>query len=165
MLDQSLQNKRLVINLDEQIDLLQNRIDTLKGVKSKADEEIHKKAKKRMRMIMGFYLLQIFAMQYGTYSLFCWDIMEPIACLLESFDMIIAYIFWLSTQEDFELDAVEERMISNRTSKIYRRHGFNVANYKENQQMLDYLKKRKYVLSDNIDHVLEALNYDKSFKK
>jgi chaperonin cofactor prefoldin len=62
MLDQSLQNKRLVINLDEQIDLLQNRIDTLKGVKSKADEEIHKKAKKRMRMIMGFYLLQIFAM-------------------------------------------------------------------------------------------------------
>jgi hypothetical protein len=58
--------------------------------------------------------------------------MEPIACLLESFDMIIAYIFWLSTQEDFELDAVEERMISNRTSKIYRRHGFNVANYKEN---------------------------------
>ena len=57
MLDQALNNKRNILNYEQQIDYLQDRIDELKGIKGKADMVIKKKTDKRMRYIMGFYLL------------------------------------------------------------------------------------------------------------
>lgn len=94
-------------------------------------------------------------MQYGTYKLFSWDIMEPIACMLESFDMIIAYLFWMSTQEDYDLEDISNVFQgTERTRRIYKSYGFNVADYNETKDMLKYLRTKKNVLSDNIDHVL-----------
>ena len=37
MLDQSLKNKRNILNYEQQIDFLQDKIDSLKGVKATAD--------------------------------------------------------------------------------------------------------------------------------
>jgi len=60
-------------------------------------------------------------MQYGTYSLFSWDIMEPIACTLEAIDLVVAYLYWLRTDHEFELADIEENMMSRKQERFYRR--------------------------------------------
>jgi len=47
-------------------------------------------------------------MQYGTYVMFSWDIMEPIACCLEALDLVLAYTFWISTNKEFELGDIQD---------------------------------------------------------
>lgn len=34
--------------------------------------------------------------------------MEPIACLFEAVDAAVAYVFWLSTHDEMELENVEQ---------------------------------------------------------
>ena len=37
----------------------------------------------------------------GTYVLFSWDIMEPITCMLGVLDLIIGYVYWMSSNKDY----------------------------------------------------------------
>jgi len=72
-----------------------------------------------MRAIIIYYLAQIFFMQYGTYVAFSWDIMEPIACCLNSFGMLIGYLFWLTTHREMELEGLADNYSNSRAVKIY----------------------------------------------
>ena len=86
--------------------------------------------------------------------------MEPIACCVEAFGLITGYIFWLTTHRGMELEDVAENYANNRTLKTYSKYGFNIEEYNELKNIQTYLMKKKNVLSDNIEHVLEALNYN-----
>ncbi len=55
--------------------------------------------------------------------------------------------------------------MTQRARKLYRKHGFDVNQYNETNHILQYLLKKKNILSDNLDHVMEALNYEGQFEK
>ena len=97
--------------------------------------------------------------------MFSWDIMEPIACCLEALDLVLAYTFWISTNKEFELGDIQDQLMTQRAKKLYLKHGFNVKKYNDTNNILQYLLKKKNILSDNLDHVMEALNYEGQFEK
>lgn len=75
------------------------------------------KSNKRLKKVYAFILAQILFTQYGTYSWFSWDIMEPITCLLGILDIIIAYTFWMTSNKDYDFSAIVNLFIENRESK------------------------------------------------
>jgi len=40
--------------------------------------------------------------------------MEPIAACLEAFDLLLAYLYWMSTDQDFELSNIKENSLSGK---------------------------------------------------
>jgi len=104
-------------------------MEKILGIKHSADVIIKAKTKKRMNRILLFYCTQFVLMQYGTYSAFSWDIMEPIACCLEAFDLIIGYVFWMTTHREMNLEDIAENYTSKRSYPVYQKLGFDVDKY------------------------------------
>jgi hypothetical protein len=82
--------------------------------KEKIVQQLEKKANRRLKFIFSFIFTQILATQYGTYVAFSWDIIEPVTCLLGIFDLIIAYIFWLSTNQGYEFSTTFSSYVNSR---------------------------------------------------
>lgn len=64
-----------------------------------------------MNRVFAVTLTKVFALQYATYILLSWDIMEPITCLFGIFDIALAYYFWLATHSEFDYFNLKARYI------------------------------------------------------
>lgn len=56
-LDQALKNKKTILNYEQQIDLLQDKLEGFKDQKVKISAIIKKSTSRRMKMVTGFYLM------------------------------------------------------------------------------------------------------------
>ena len=100
---------------------------------------------------------QIMAIQYGTYVLYSWDIMEPITCLLGVFDMIVAYSFWLFTNNPYSYEAIGHRFVENRRVRYYRKDQLDLSEIEDIMQLIDHFESKKDLLSPNLNEVLKGL--------
>jgi len=55
-----------------------------------------------MKRFFGVVLTKVFILQYCTYVLLSWDIMEPITCLFGIFDITVGYLYWLVNHSEFD---------------------------------------------------------------
>jgi hypothetical protein len=64
--------------------------------------------------------------QYGTYYLYSWDIMEPVTCLMTIGDTCIGYFFWMiSGRKEYGMDGIFEYFYERRLRKLYKKRNLD----------------------------------------
>ncbi|EAS03777.2 transmembrane protein, putative, partial (macronuclear) [Tetrahymena thermophila SB210] len=118
-------------------------------------EVIDKKSNKYMKRIFYISASKILALQYCTYVLLSWDIMEPITCLFGIFDIGLAYFFWLVTHKDFDYLNLRERYIQKKQNSI---ENYLQQEYIDDlQSLVNYVNQLKTMDSPNLQEILNQL--------
>lgn len=147
----SLKNNKEVSLLDFKINFLNKQLDHCLAIKKEIDEKIEKKSNRNIKAYLSFLFTQIILIQYGTYYMFSWDIMEPITCLLGVIDLIIPYYFWLRNEKDFSFESLKENFSMKKQEKSFRRNFGLEREIAEIQELLNILKNRKLFYSEQFD--------------
>ncbi|KAE8664295.1 Calcium uniporter protein 5 [Hibiscus syriacus] len=110
--------------------------DELKKLQEKK-EEIDVLAHKQVRCILwcglGLFVAQVSLYFRLTFWEFSWDVMEPITFFTTATGIIIGYAYFLLTARDPSYQDLLKRLFLRRQRKIFQKHGFDVARFKELQ--------------------------------
>jgi hypothetical protein len=110
------------------------------------DEVTQKAASYAQKVIKRFYnviLFQFLAVQYGTYHLYSWDIMEPITCMMAMADVSIGYMFWmLSDRHDYGMEGIKKYYFNKKYKKLLKRKGVNLEEMKTILQTINDIEER-----------------------
>lgn len=109
-------------------------------------------------MLYGFFWLQIFFTQYGTYYEYSWDIMEPICCLFTILDAIIAYTYWMVKNEDYSFETFESEYIQKKVNKILGRNILFSEEMSDIVAMINHMEVWKSLHNNDLSIILEALD-------
>ncbi|KAL4475847.1 hypothetical protein ABPG73_002048 [Tetrahymena malaccensis] len=118
-------------------------------------EVIDKKSNKYMKRIFYISTTKILALQYCTYVLLSWDIMEPITCLFGIFDIGLAYFFWLVTHKDFDYLNLRERYVQKKQNSI--ESYLQQEHIDDIQSLINYVNQLKTMESPNLQEILNQL--------
>jgi flagellar motility protein MotE (MotC chaperone) len=161
--EDTLKSKDDLILLENMLGTLYKKRDFMKNLEKEAKENSANLGKRRVKFL--FYLIgaQMAFTQYGTYVKYSWDILEPICCLFSIFDMIVAYSFWLRKNHEFDYQAFEQRYLEEKVSfELGRQIGFQ-EEMGDIEKMIQHLEVWKYMQSDDLADIIEAL--DEKFQK
>jgi len=128
--------------LQAQYDLLKDHRRPLDIVRGKIEREAEMFARRRIFTMFYFIAAQYVLVQYGTYILFSWDIMEPLTCGMTLGDAVLAYMFWAKTKSSYTLSGIFNHFYNKRKNKLAKRENFDQENYEKIQTALSILKKR-----------------------
>lgn len=125
---------------EAQLELLKSKysyeLEVHDEVSRKAEVSSHKAIKRFYSVIVAQFL----AIQYGTYHLYSWDIMEPITCLMTMGDVCVGYLFWmLSGKREYGLEGIRSYFYDKKYNRLIRRKGISL------EKMKDLLKTVKDV--------------------
>ena len=149
LLRQGIRNKREQSFYEDTLQLLRKKRAGLAEQAALVEQGAQKKAKGYLNRLLSFYFAQIVALQYGTYVLFSWDIIEPITCLLGIFDVLIAYVYWLSTHHDYSWQTVYHRQVQLRKKKFYKKELFLQQDLDEVDELIAYCERQKNFYADS----------------
>ncbi|KRX09830.1 hypothetical protein PPERSA_02702 [Pseudocohnilembus persalinus] len=157
---QAVQRKKKVSQINEILDLLylekKNLIEEEKEIKVKAQ----KKSKSAYNKLLSFYLVQAFMLQYGTYFLYSWDIIEPITCLCTTLDMGLAYYYWLRFERDFNWKDVWARKQNKLEKQIKNKQQFPTDRMEDVNNLIQTFEAKKQILSVHQEEVFKGIQND-----
>jgi len=132
-----------------------NRISELKSILDKKEKELislhkekvklDKRALRRANMILysgGIVLFSQFSfIMGGTYLYFCWDVMEPMAYLMMTSNLTVAfgYYWWNSSELDYQ--PLQGKFKSSIARRIYRKSRFNYFKFVDLKEEVIQLRK------------------------
>ena len=128
--------------LQAQYDLLKEHRKPLDVVKGHIDREAEIYAKRKISLMFYIIAAQFALVQYGTYILFSWDIMEPITCGMTLGDAVFAYFFWARTKCSYTLSGVFNHYFLKKKNKLAKKENFDQENYDKIETALRIFKKR-----------------------
>ena len=149
-LDESIQSLSLIAsNSSEEKDVIHSQRDILKkhrkpmdDIRGNIERDAELYAKRRIFTIFYIIASQYLLVQYGTYIMFSWDIMEPITCAMTLGDAVIAYIFWCLTKNSYSISGVYDYFYKKRLRKLEKKENFDRGKYDLITTTLAVLKKR-----------------------
>ena len=110
------------------------------------DEVTQKASNYSQRIIKRFYntiLAQFLAIQYGTYHLYSWDIMEPITCMMAMADVSVGYLFWmLSDRNEYGMEGIKKYYSDKKYRKLLIRKGINPEDMQNILQTISDIEER-----------------------
>lgn len=92
--------------------------------------------------MFGIILTQYVLVQYGTYIMFSWDIMEPITCAMSLGDAVIAYLFWAWNRRSYSVDGIFMHYFNRRKTKLAKKENYDEEQYQKLQSTLDIMESR-----------------------
>ena len=103
--------------------------------------EIH--ANKMIKRFFYIILAQFSAVQYGTYHLYSWDIMEPITCMMGMGDVCLGYLFWLLCgKKEYGMEGIKDYFFEKKYKKIIKRKGLSFEEIKAIQTTIQNIENR-----------------------
>lgn len=113
-------------HLQKQLNLVKTMYDYELNVKYSIENEANERSNKGLKRFSYVLITQFAAIQYGTYWLYSWDIMEPITCLMTMGDVCIGYMFWMLTGgKEYGMDGIKRFFFERRLRKLYRKRKVN----------------------------------------
>jgi hypothetical protein len=128
--------------LQVQYDLLKDHRRPLDIVKGTIEHQAEVYARRRIFAMFYFVAAQYCLVQYGTYILFSWDIMEPITCGMTLGDAVVAYFFWATTKSSYTLSGIFNYCYNKKMKKLAKKENFDQENYEKIETALKMLKNR-----------------------
>jgi hypothetical protein len=128
--------------LTAQYDLLKDHRRPLDVVKGNIERDAESHARRRIFLMFYVIASQYLMVQYGTYILFSWDIMEPITCGMTLGDACVAYFFWAFTKSSYSLSGVFGYYYNKRKNKLAKKENYDQENYEKIETALAILKRR-----------------------
>jgi hypothetical protein len=136
-------------NVQTEKEIIQYQYDVMKEyrrpmdiVRGDIEHQADEYAKRRIMTMFYFIATQYLAVQYGTYVLFSWDIMEPLTCAMTLGDAVLAYFFWALTKKSYNLPGIYNYFYEKRIKKLAKKRHFDQEKYDKIQTALAMLKKR-----------------------
>lgn len=123
-------------------DLLKTHRKPLDEVKSSIEKTAELYAKRKIFSLFGVIFSQYLLVQYGTYIMFSWDIMEPLTCAMTLGDAVIAYLFWAWTKTSYSMSGVFQYYYNKKKAKLAKKENFDEEQYDKIQSVLKIMKKR-----------------------
>lgn len=100
-------------------------------------------AQKQIKRFYNIILMQFLAVQYGTYHLYSWDIMEPITCMMAMADVSVGYLFWmLSGKHDYGMDGIKSYYFNKKYKKLLKKKGINPEDMQNILQTINDIEER-----------------------
>ena len=76
-------------------------------------------SKKAVKRFFYIIFMQFAAVQYGTYHLYSWDIMEPITCMMTMGDVCAGYLFWMiAGRREYGMDGIKAFFYQRKYKKL-----------------------------------------------
>jgi hypothetical protein len=115
------------------------------------------------RRLKGLYTLiglQMFFTQWGSYVQYSWDIMEPIACLFGIMDLILAYSYWIYSNNDFDFKTFEDSYLDDLVSKQLGKEINFTEEMNDINKMVSHMKVHEKLnsSSDDLPKLMEGLD-------
>ena len=123
-------------------DLLKTHRKPLDEVKSRIERDSELYAKRKILTMFSVIFSQYVLVQYGTYIMFSWDIMEPITCAMTLGDAVFAYLFWAWTKTSYSMSGVFQHYYNKKKAKLSKKENFDEEQYEKIQSTLSIMKKR-----------------------
>lgn len=113
--------------------------------KQDLEQAANKHANRVMWSFFGTIALQFAAVQYGTYVVYSWDIMEPITCLMGMGDACIGYFFWINcNKQDYSLEGIHNYFYSKKLSKLYKKNNLSQEETQKIDSIVNDLERKLY---------------------
>jgi hypothetical protein len=74
-------------------------------------------------------MTQFAIVQYGTYVMFSWDIMEPITCGMTLMDAIFSYTFWLYAGKPWDLSGIKRNAMERKLKRLLKSYNMDIFYY------------------------------------
>ena len=129
-----------------QRDLLKKHRKPMDEIRGNIERDAELSAKRRIFTMFYVIASQYLLVQYGTFIMFSWDIMEPITCAMTLGDAVLAYIFWWLTKNSYSISGVYDYFYKKRLRKLEKKNNFDRGKYEMITTTLDVLKKRLHEL-------------------
>lgn len=122
ILTRALEIKTQENELRRQVEVLREQYEDDLKIKTAIEILADRYATRRLKTFCGFIFAQFAVVQYGTYYLYSWDIMEPITCLMTIGDTCLGYFFWMvSGRKEYGLDGIYQWFFERKLNKLYRK--------------------------------------------
>lgn len=131
--------KTLTIHIEALEDIYRDEL------KAKVDFEAlaAKSADRKLTAFVSVIMAQFAAVQYGTYYLFSWDIMEPITCMMAMGDTFLAYWFWMRSSHSYDTDGIVGYLYNRKLDKLYRKSRYSRSHVEHIAQLVHNLKEKR----------------------
>ena len=124
--------------LREQLLIKEKRVSELEQVKSSLDQRAFKRANRILTLGASVMIGQFAFIMAGTYIVFSWDVMEPIAYLMSMVNFTAAFMFFWKNREEMELTSLQEILMRRHAKKLYLKYAFDEEAYdKLSSQILE----------------------------
>lgn len=146
--------------IKEILSTLYTKRRVLNKVKEDRVNAMKRRSNRRLKVLYGLIGLQMFFTQYGSYVMYSWDIMEPIACLFGIMDLILAYSYWIYRNHDFDFENFESSYLDD---TVFKQLGKEI-NFKEEMKdlnkMINHMKVHEKLnsSSDDLPKLMEGLD-------
>jgi hypothetical protein len=118
------------------------------ALKANLEQKAENSASRKIGGFVSVVVAQFVGVQYGTYYLFSWDIMEPITCMMTMGDSFFAYWFWMRSQENYDTEGIRRYFYQTKLDKLYRKSRFSRSEVEQVHQLIANLKnKRKELIT------------------
>jgi hypothetical protein len=142
------------------LESLYEKRDALEKLKDDRIQDLKKKSKFRLKCLYSLIGAQMLFTQWGTYVQYSWDIIEPIACLFGLMDMILAYSYWIYSNNEFDFRTFEDGYLNN---KVFKQLGKEI-NFNEEMedihQMITHMQvyEKLNSSSDDLPKLMQGLD-------
>lgn len=82
----------------------------------------------------GIPIAQFMLIFYGTFELFCWDIMEPVCYLMTLGNFTAGFAFYLKNHKDLELSSVHEMLTERSVRKRAAAQGLDIDEHADRKE-------------------------------
>lgn len=132
----------------------------LKTLMARYDEEIgqlkpqHEKIlKKSRRYAKGMLTLGLVGLcsQWvfigaGTFYFYCWDVMEPIAYIMQLCNLALGYGVYTFANQEFEIASIHDSLVDRKKNRLYMKLGLDSERYNYLQKSYEEIREELYNL-------------------
>ena len=93
------------------------------------DKKALKKANRILTLGASIMISQFVFIVGGTYVVFSWDVMEPIAYLMGMTNFTVAFMFYFQSRAEMELSSLQDILFHRQAKKLYLKKGFDEETY------------------------------------
>ena len=144
--------------INQLLEVLNEKKFTITSMRESIEQSFKRKSQRRVKFLYSIILAQMAFTQYGTYVKYSWDVMEPICCLFGIFDSILAYMFWMANNSDYNLEKFEQKYIDINTNKYFSKYFNSQQQMEDIDRMITHLNLWKSLHSETLPEILQALD-------
>lgn len=109
----------------------EKELEKLSEMKEKLDKKALRRANLMLYMGGSVLLAQFSFIVGGTYFLYCWDVMEPMAYLMLTSNLTLGFGYYWWTNDELDFQPLQGKFKSRIALAIYRNHKFDYPMFKQ----------------------------------
>jgi len=120
----------------------EDNAERLRSIEEECENIARKKANLAAYGSIAFFVGEFAFMGYGTFFLYSWDIMEPLAYMLGLVDVIAGYSFYAYYRTNYSAADLTQSFRKAAIRKVYECHQVNEVELPEAEERIRHLRRR-----------------------